>query len=77
MEPMLVVLAATIRTLYAAQVLTFGCNSSSETTALLRIRADTVAFQKQLFTQLTYGRCSGIGQGAMVEGSWSRETARS
>jgi hypothetical protein len=57
------------QTLYQAQVSTYGCTSSAEVSQLQGIRSDADAFQKLLYTQVVYGQCITIGQGAVVEGT--------
>lgn len=63
------VLASALQILYQAQVPTFGCTSGAEVAELQQLRADTAAFEKLLFSQVVYGQCITIGQGAIVEGA--------
>jgi hypothetical protein len=69
MHTILAVLVSAFQMLYEAQVPTFGCNSSGEVSQLLSIRSDAEAFQKLLYTQVAYGQCITIAQGAVVEGT--------
>lgn len=55
--------------IYVAQVSTFGCNSRAEVSQLQAVRSDAKTFQQRLMTQVAYGQCVTIAQGAVVEGS--------
>ncbi|HEX7335664.1 MAG TPA: hypothetical protein VF252_00540 [Gemmatimonadales bacterium] len=68
MYTILAVLISLSQMLYQAQVSSYGCSSNAEVIELQQIRADPEAFQKLLFTQVVYGQCITIGQGAVVEG---------
>jgi hypothetical protein len=68
MHVLLVVLAALSQVFYEAKVPTFGCTSSEEVAKLQSLRADTEAFNKQLYTQVFHGHCIPIEQGSVVDG---------
>lgn len=68
MYTILAVLVSLSQVLYEARVSSYGCSSSAEVAELQQIRRDAEAFQKLLFTQVVYGQCITIGQGAVVEG---------
>lgn len=69
MHALLVVLAAAMPLMYEARVPTFGCNSTDEVANMLKVRADTKAFQGLLYEQIFAGQCVAIDQGAVVDGS--------
>jgi hypothetical protein len=69
MSIFLALLLSVSQTVYEAQVLTFGCNSSVEVAELQRIRSDKAAFQSLLYEKITYGQCIAIAKGAVVEGT--------
>jgi hypothetical protein len=65
----LAVLVSALQTVYEAQVLTFGCNSSIEVAQLQRVRSNAEEFQELLYEKITYGQCVLIAKGAVVEGT--------
>lgn len=69
MYTVLAVLIFAVQPLYQAQVSSFGCGSSAEVAELQHLRSDAEAFQNLLFTQVVYGQCITIGQGAVVQGT--------
>lgn len=69
MHALLVVLVAASQLLYEAKVATFGCNSSAEVAKLVSLRSDKEAFEKLLYTQVAYGQCIAIAQGAVIAGA--------
>lgn len=68
MYTLLAVVISAFQILYQAQVASYGCSSSAEVADLQRVRSDVETFQKLLFSQVAYGQCITIGEGAVVDG---------
>jgi hypothetical protein len=69
MYTILSVLILALQVLYQAEVPSFACSSTGEVSELQGVRSDREAFEKLLYTQVVYGQCITIGQGAVVEGT--------
>ena len=54
---------------YEAQVPTFGCTSIEDVLDLQRVRSDDNALQMALIEKKSYGECTDIPEGTVVDGS--------